>query len=94
MIRRLLCSVCNKIHNELPDLLVPYKRYESKSIEAVVSGDGSLTVAADESTISRWKRWFLTMPNYLAGALLSIAIRYGIRSLSNPLMDLEKSLVT
>ena len=90
MIRRLRCSICNKIHHELPDLLVPYKRYESKSIEAVVSGYGALTVAADESTISRWKRWFLAMSNYLAGALLSIAIRYGIETVEE-VSDLPQS---
>jgi hypothetical protein len=45
-----------------------------------VSGDVNLTVAADESTISRWKQWFATVANHFAGALFSIAIRYGIES--------------
>ncbi len=80
MIRRLRCSPCDRIHHELPDRLVPYKRYGSKSIEAAVSEDVNLTVAADESTISRWKQWFATVANHFAGALFSIAIRYGIES--------------
>jgi hypothetical protein len=79
MIRRLRCSPCNKIHHELPDLLVPFKRHESKSIEAAVSEDATLSVAADESTIKRWKQWFSSMAHYFAGALFSIAIRYGIK---------------
>ena len=52
-IRRLRCSHCAKVHHELPDILIPYKRYGSESIEVVVSGESELTVAADESTINR-----------------------------------------
>ncbi|WP_335338494.1 DUF6431 domain-containing protein [Paenibacillus naphthalenovorans] len=36
-LRRLRCTGCCKIHHELPDFLVPYKRYESTCIEEVVS---------------------------------------------------------
>ncbi|WP_267459278.1 DUF6431 domain-containing protein [Brevibacillus composti] len=28
VIRRLRCSQCQKIHHELPDCVVPYKRYD------------------------------------------------------------------
>jgi hypothetical protein len=90
MIRRLRCSPCNKIHHELPDLLVPYKRHESKSIEAAVSEDATLSVAADESTINRWKQWFSSLVNHFAGALFSIAIRYGIKS-AEEVSDLPQS---
>ncbi len=83
MIRRLRCSLCKKIHHELPDLLVPYKRHESKSIEAVVSGESTLTVAADESTIRRWKQWFSSQADYLAGVLFSIALRLGMTSVED-----------
>jgi hypothetical protein len=80
VIRRLRCSHCAKVHHELPDILIPYKRHGSESIEAVVSGASELTVAADESTINRWKRWFEDISNYLASALVSIAIRYCLRT--------------
>lgn len=76
VIRRLRCSHCAKVHHELPDILIPYRRYGSESIEAVVSGESELTVAADESTIGRWKHWFEDISNYLASALMSITIRY------------------
>ncbi|WP_429472508.1 DUF6431 domain-containing protein [Neobacillus sp. B4I6] len=36
-IRRLRCDNCGSIHHELPDFLVPYKRYESNCIEMVLS---------------------------------------------------------
>ncbi len=74
IIRRLQCKPCTRIHHELPDLLVPYKRYGSESIEAVVTGDANLTVAADESTISRWKHWFMELSVHFLGCLISIAI--------------------
>jgi hypothetical protein len=76
MIGRLRCKSCNRIHHELPDILVPYKRYGSESIESVVTGDTTLTVAADESTISRWKRWFSELATHFLGCLVSIAIRF------------------
>lgn len=80
VIRRLRCGHCGKLHHELPDLLVPYKRYGNESIEAVVTGKSALTVAADESTIWRWRNWFLELLDYLLGCLKSIAIRYGRES--------------
>jgi hypothetical protein len=77
IIRRLRCTDCKRIHHELPDILVPYKRYDSESIEAALNGDHGLFVAADESTINRWRNWFKTVVNYHTGCLSSIAIRYG-----------------
>lgn len=77
IIRRLHCCVCGRIHHELPDILVPYKRYGSESIEAAVTEDSALDVAADESTIRRWRNWFQKQVDYLLGCLASIAIRYG-----------------
>jgi hypothetical protein len=76
VIRRLKCVGCGRVHHELPDILVPYKRYNSESIEAVITGDSELTVAADESTISRWREWFFSLASYFAGCLISIAARY------------------
>lgn len=86
VIRRLRCRECNKIHHELPDILVPYKRHGSENIEAVIVRSYELTVAADESTISRWRNWFLQQQDYFLGVLVSIAIRYqeeSVEGLSN-----------
>lgn len=77
VVRRLRCMQCRKIHHELPDCIVPYKRYESACIEQVVSVPSSpSTVAADDATIRRWKSWFQEQAAYLLGALRSIAIRF------------------
>lgn len=77
MIRRLRCKPCKQVHHELPDILVPYKRYSSESIEAVVTGEKGLSVVADESTINRWKRWFRALADHFLGSLISITARYG-----------------
>ena len=36
VIRRLRCERCKRIHHELPDCIVPYKRHCSETIEAVI----------------------------------------------------------
>lgn len=77
MIRRLRCKPCKQVHHELPDILVPYKRYSSKSIEAVVTGEQMLSVVADESTINRWRKWFRSLANHFLGSLISITACYG-----------------
>ncbi|MEA4926868.1 MAG: DUF6431 domain-containing protein [Syntrophomonadaceae bacterium] len=77
VVRRLRCSDCKRIHHELPDILVPYKRHGSENIEAGVDGSGNLSVPADESTIRSWRIWFQSMCNYFLGCLLSVTIRCG-----------------
>ena len=90
IIRRLRCSNCDRIHHELPDILIPYKRYGSTSIESVLSEDTALTVAADESSIRHWRSWFQERYDYLQGCLLSIAIRNG-QDTAEGLYSLPKS---
>ncbi|WP_264176031.1 hypothetical protein [Effusibacillus dendaii] len=36
----------------------------------------TLSVAADDSTLQRWRRWFQEQSTYLFGCLSSIAIRF------------------
>ncbi len=77
IIRRMRCVNCHKIHHELPDILVPYKRYGRESLEAVLSDNIKLSVPVDESTLAQWRRWFLQKADYFYGCLHSIAVRYG-----------------
>ncbi len=76
IIRWLQCQDCRRTHHELPDCLVPYKRYDSAGIEAAVSGEQLLDVAADESTLLRWKTWFSMLADYFLGCLRSLNLRY------------------
>lgn len=77
IIRRLRCLGCERIHHELPDLLIPYKRYESVCFESVLSNELTSDVAADESTLYRWHVWFEKCLPYWANCLSTIAARTG-----------------
>ena len=68
-IRRLQCRGCRKIHHELPDILVPYKRHAATTIEAVLE---EVDVALETSTIQRLKGWFEGITCHLLGVLHSM----------------------
>lgn len=73
VIRRLRCSnqQCRRIHAELPDFLVPYKRYTVSSIEAVLTGTAQ-AIPVEESTRQRWKRWYRQLRNHFLGVARSV----------------------
>ena len=77
IIRRLRCLGCQRIHHELPDMLVPYKRYSSAIIEAIVD-ETTDEVTCEDSSIYRIKRWFREISRYIAGCLGSIASQRGL----------------
>lgn len=77
IIRRLRCRNCLRIHHELPDILVPYKRYTSTVIEAILDGAGA-EVCCENSSIYRIKRWFAEISEYITGCLSAIAARLGL----------------
>ncbi|CAB3389576.1 conserved protein of unknown function [Kyrpidia spormannii] len=77
IIRRLRCGRCRRIHHELPDILVPYKRHEALGIEAAVSEPPADHVGAEESTLRRWRHWFAGWAPYAAGCLNALAHRFG-----------------
>jgi hypothetical protein len=74
-IRRLRCDNCKSIHHELPDFLVPYKRYESDCIEMVLANPSNHDIPADESTLYRWNEWFKSFLDYCVGCLISIMLQ-------------------
>ena len=72
IIRRLKCEICQKIHHELPDILVPYKRYETTCIEVVITNKATCFVAVDESTINRWRKWFSDLGGYFLDSMIAL----------------------
>lgn len=73
IIRRLYCEHCQKIHHELPDLIVPYRRYDSEAIEEIVSREESaVDVSCENSTIRRIKDWFFLFRKYVESCLQAI----------------------
>lgn len=71
-IRRLGCVNCGRIHHELPDFLVPYKRYEAECIEKVLTDSLHHDIP---STLFRWLDWFTSFVEYWIGCLTSIMFR-------------------
>lgn len=79
IIRRLRCRNCHRIHHELPDMLVPYKRYAEPVIEAII--DGTTTeICCENSSIFRIKKWFTETSEYIAGCLSAIAARLDLET--------------
>jgi len=61
LLRRFRCQSegCKKLHTELPDIIQPYKHYESAAIQAVIDdSEEAAGCVADNSTIHRWNTEF------------------------------------
>lgn len=73
VIRRLRCCnlQCRRIHAELPDFLVPYKRYAVDVVTAVLTGTAAVA-PTEETTRQRWKDWYLQIRDHLLGVVTSV----------------------
>lgn len=75
IIRRLQCCECHRVSHELPDIIVPYKRYESdviaNTLDETVSSQNDCC-PAEHSTIQRWKLWFFLLHDYFEGAVRAL----------------------
>jgi hypothetical protein len=59
LLRRFRRRICGKLHTEVPNVIQPFKHYDSATIQAVLHGDEEAdTCAADDSTIRRWVKTF------------------------------------
>lgn len=76
-IRRLQCKVCNKVHHELPDIVIPYKRHCAETIEKIINGHTE-AVGCENSTIRRIKAWWFGMGLYFENVLASLREKFGI----------------
>lgn len=59
LLLRRKCKICNKIHTELPEDIIPYKRYEAEMIYGVIEGYITPFVIGFEdypceATMQRW----------------------------------------
>jgi len=72
-LRRMLCEECETLHTEIPEIIQPYKHYDSETIQGVIDGtDDSLVCTADDSTIHRWKTEFSKATTEIAQRLASV----------------------
>ena len=96
-IERLKCTHCKRLHNALPDFLVPHKHYAAP----IISGVLDQIISADdldaedypcEQTMKRWHRWFNGNRNNIEGNLRSIGCR--LLGLGEDLLSARTSLLT
>lgn len=87
---------CNRLHNALPDKLVPYKHYAADIISGVL--DGVITPAdlededyPCEATMLRWKHWLILNYFRMNGYLKSIGHRF--LGFSDELLNTHLSLL-
>lgn len=98
---RLQCTNegCRRLHNALPDCLIPYKHYASEVISGVLDDiiNPDDTEAEDypcEATMLRWKHWLMANRLRIDGYLRSIGYRLlglGEELLSSKVSLLEKT---
>ena len=74
-IRRLRCPGCKRIHHELPDCIVPYKRHCAKTIEDIINNK-TAGAPCENGTIGRVKGWWETMQPYFLNIIISLAEKY------------------
>lgn len=65
-LRRLRCQNCRRLHLELPDSLVPYKRYEATVIVQIITGQDHY-VPSEYRTTQKIKRWYRQIQSILIG---------------------------
>lgn len=67
VIRRMKCVSCGHVHHELPDLVVPYKRYESEVVARIIAppADNMEDYPCEQSTAKRLRIWFSQLITYL-----------------------------
>ena len=77
VIRRMRCKGCRKIHHELPDMIIPYKRHCAETIEKIINED-TTDVCCDFATEYRLKAWWATILLYFERAKASLQMKYGL----------------
>jgi len=75
IIRRMYCGKCRRIHHELPDLIVPYKRHCAATIENII-GNKSEETLCDNRTITRILSWWKIVLPYFMNILQSLASKH------------------
>jgi len=93
VIRRLRCKKCGKIHHELPDLLVPYKRHCAQTIEQIISerehnsdiagnpinSSVEKSINLHQTTIRKFRNWWRYVLWQFSYISVSFEFKYGIR---------------
>jgi len=83
LIRRLQCMCCHKIHHELPDKVIPYKRHCAETVENVIARK-VCGESCNFPTEYRIKKWWEAMLLYFENIIASLRIKYGATFSTEP----------
>jgi hypothetical protein len=93
-LRRLLCRGCGMLHTQMPDIIQPYKHYDSHAIQAVLDGSAEAEdCVADDSTIRRWKEDFAEAESDITQRLASVYARAADGTVPILAMDMPLSAI-
>lgn len=92
-LRRLFCDRCKRLHTELPDFIIPYKRYGSKVIESLVTDDEG-TIPYEGRTRQKIKSWYEKILGHLKGVWRQqVSLGFVSPDLSPTLVNLVRAAV-
>ena len=104
-INRLKCTNenCQKLHNELPDCLSPYKHYDAELIgevvdEVITADDLETENYPCEDTMKHWKHWIRLNETNINGQMKSTTCRFldfgceFLKSTDSLLQELKKRI--
>ena len=80
-LRRLRCESCGKIHTELPDFIVPYKRHCAATIERAAHGELDAILMDnpnfEPSTFGKMYTWWQIVSPYFLNVLSGLELKIG-----------------
>ena len=79
IIKRLYCKECGTYHHELPDCLVPYKRYGAEIIEHITDNRTYESVLMPSGTVRRIRKWREVVMPYFLNIIKSLIEKFGVR---------------
>jgi len=77
MIRRLVCPCCGRLHHELPDCIVPYKRHCAETFEKIITGKTD-DVPCENRTVKRILAWWMFVLPYFLNIMDSLSATHEI----------------
>jgi len=95
IIRRLRCAErCGKIHHELPDIMVPYKRHSAETLEKISEND-TAELYVESNTITKIREFISRIKTLYRNALPGLKEKYRDMNFSEfPLLkELVRTLV-
>jgi len=77
VIRRLYCEKCKCIHHELPDCIVPYKRYSAEVIENIIESPTE-PAPCPSGTVRRILSWWAAVVPYFLCILQTLVQKLNV----------------